>query len=155
MIGKEAIRCVIDSTENISGKVFTFSIQFLIILARVTVSIATLPDLTPATTELLWRVEVITVAIFSLEYILRIVVAEKPLKFIFSFYGLVDLAAILPFYIASGLDLRAVRVFRLLRLLLRLTVTMRARSRSEWTRGLSLFRLSFVWRAVPNITTVR
>ena len=34
----------------------------------------------------------------------------------FSFYGLVDLAAILPFYIASGLDLRAVRVFRLLRL---------------------------------------
>jgi len=36
---------------------------------------------------------------------------------VFSFYGLVDLAAIIPFYISSGLDLRAVRVFRLFRLI--------------------------------------
>ena len=35
----------------------------------------------------------------------------------FSFLGLIDLAAILPFYIASGLDLRSIRAFRLLRLL--------------------------------------
>src|SRR5690606_19969337 len=34
----------------------------------------------------------------------------------FSFFGIVDLLAILPFYLASGLDLRAIRIFRLLRL---------------------------------------
>ena len=48
---------------------------------------------------------------------MRIIAAIKKTKFIFSFYGIVDLLAILPFYISSGLDLRAVRVFRLLRLI--------------------------------------
>jgi voltage-gated potassium channel len=38
------------------------------------------------------------------------------LKFIFSFYGLVDLLAILPFYLSFGVDLRTLRAFRLLRL---------------------------------------
>lgn len=117
MIKKEEIRQVIDNTENTSGKVFTFSIQFLIIVSLVTFSIDTLPNVSPRTKELLRLIEVVTVVIFSLEYLLRLLVAEKIFRFVFSFYGLVDLAAILPFYIASGLDLRAVRIFRLLRLL--------------------------------------
>ena len=54
--------------------------------------------------------------IFTVEYILRLMVADKKLKFIFSFYGLIDLAAILPFYIATGIDLRLIRALRLLRL---------------------------------------
>ena len=117
MIKKANIRRIIDSTENTSGKLFTFSIQFLIIVSLVTFSIDTLPDLSPSTKEFLRLIEVITVVIFSLEYILRLVVAEKVFKFAFSFFGLIDLAAILPFYIATGLDLRAIRVFRLLRVL--------------------------------------
>lgn len=114
---KEIIRRFINNTDTTSGKIFTFSIQFLIIASLVTFSIDTLPDLSPRTKELLRQFEVITVVIFSFEYILRLIVAEKTFKFIFSFYGLIDLAAILPFYIASGIDLRAVRIFRLLRLL--------------------------------------
>lgn len=38
------------------------------------------------------------------------------MSYAFSFYGVVDLLAILPFYITTGLDLRSLRVFRLLRL---------------------------------------
>lgn len=117
MIKKEAIRQVIENTENTFGKVFTFSIQFLIIVSLITFSIDTLPNLSPRSKELLRLIEVITVAIFTVEYILRLIVAEKIFKFVFSFFGLIDLVAILPFYIASGIDLRAVRVFRLLRLL--------------------------------------
>lgn len=116
MIHKEAIRRVIDSTDHLSGKVFTFTIQFLIIVSLVTFSIDTLPDLSLNAKKYLRVIEVSTVAIFTIEYLLRILISERRIKFIFSFYGLVDLAAILPFYIASGLDLRAVRVFRLLRL---------------------------------------
>lgn len=117
MIKKEAIRQVIENTENTFGKVFTFSIQFLIIVSLITFSIDTLPNLSPRSKELLRLIEVIIVAIFTMEYILRLIVAEKIFKFVFSFFGLIDLVAILPFYIASGIDLRAVRVFRLLRLL--------------------------------------
>ena len=91
MIRKENIRRVIDSTENTSGKLFTFSIQFLIIVSLVTFSIGTLPDLSPSTKEFLRLIEVITVVIFSLEYVMRLVMAEKVFKFAFSFFGLIDL----------------------------------------------------------------
>ena len=137
MIKKEEIRQVIDSTETLPGRVFTFTIQFLIIVSLVTFSIDTLPDLAPATKAALRLIEVVTVIIFSLEYVLRLVVAEKALKFVFSFYGLVDLAAILPFYIASGLDLRAIRVFRLLRLLRILKLL-------KYNNAINRFRRAFV-----------
>ncbi len=56
------------------------------------------------------------VLIFTGEYLLRLIVADRKLKFIFSFYGLIDLFAILPFYISTGIDLRSIRIFRMLRL---------------------------------------
>ena len=49
--------------------------------------------------------EQVTVAVFTIEYVLRIIVADRRLSFIFSFFGLVDLVAILPFYVAPGVDL--------------------------------------------------
>lgn len=113
---KDTIRRIIDDTGHLSGKVFAFTIQTLIVVSLATFSFGTLPDLSSKTKEVLFVIEVITVTVFTLEYILRIIVAEEKKRFIFSFYGLIDLAAILPFYISSGLDLRAVRVFRLLRL---------------------------------------
>jgi hypothetical protein len=60
--------------------------------------------------------EIVVVAVFSLEYLLRIVAADKKLAFVFSFYGLVDLLAIAPFFL-TGLDLRYLRTLRLLRVL--------------------------------------
>jgi voltage-gated potassium channel len=54
--------------------------------------------------------------VFTLEYLLRIMVADHKLKFIFSFFGMIDLIAILPFYLTTGLDLRSIRAMRLLRL---------------------------------------
>lgn len=112
----DKIRNIIDDTDNIYGKAFAFTIQFLIITSLITFTIDTLPDLTNDTKNLLNIIEAVTVIIFTIEYILRIAVAENKAAFIFSFYGLIDLLAILPFYIYSGLDLRAVRIFRLLRL---------------------------------------
>lgn len=116
IISKEIIRKLIDDTENLPGKVFAYTIQLLIVTSLVTFTINTLPDLPQKTKEILSILEMLTVSIFTIEYILRIFVAEKKAGFIFSFYGLVDLVAILPFYISAGIDLRAVRIFRLLRL---------------------------------------
>ena len=116
MIHKETVRRLIDDTGHVSGKIFTFTIQSLIIVSLITFSIDTLPDLTSNVKSILYSIEIVTITIFTLEYALRIIVAEKKCHFIFSFYGLVDLVAILPFYISFGVDLRAVRVFRLLRL---------------------------------------
>ena len=116
MYSQETIKNNIDSTDNLFGKFFTYTVQFLIIVSLITFSIDTLPDLSEQVKNILHIIEVVTVGVFTLEYILRLVISERKLKFIFSFYGLVDLFAILPFYIASGLDLRSIRVFRLFRL---------------------------------------
>jgi voltage-gated potassium channel len=83
----------------------------------VTFSIETLPDLDESTLIFLKYSEVVVVAIFTLEYLCRVVVAENKLKFIFSFYGLIDLLAVIPFYLATSVDLRTLRLLRLLRLI--------------------------------------
>ncbi|UTW14291.1 ion transporter [Marinobacterium rhizophilum] len=58
----------------------------------------------------------LVVAAFTVEYFYRILCSTNKIKFIFSFYGLVDLIVILPFYLAFAVDLRAMRLVRLLRL---------------------------------------
>lgn len=111
------IKNTINGDDSPASKWFALIIQGLIVLSLVSFSIETLPNISPHLRQQLRCVEVFTIAVFSAEYLLRIWAAPARLRFIFSFYGLVDLAAILPFYIATGLDLRAIRAFRLLRLL--------------------------------------
>jgi len=113
---KATVNRLLNSQETRSALIVAYSIQGLILLSVLTFSIGTLPDLGQSEIRLLRWIEILTVLIFTGEYLLRVWVAERPLKFILSFSGLIDLVAILPFYIASGLDLRAMRALRLLRL---------------------------------------
>lgn len=99
-----------------AGRRFAWFIQGLIVLSMVTFTIETMPDLPPDVYRYFFAAEVLIVAIFTAEYLLRLASAPNKPRFVFSFFGLVDLAAILPFYLATGLDLRSVRILRLLRL---------------------------------------
>ena len=110
------IRRIIEQSDTPAGRAFDLTVQGLIVLSLVSFSLQTLPELSASTRRLLVGIEVGTVLLFSLEYLLRLAVAERKLRFVFSFYGLVDLLAVLPFYLALGFDLRAIRVVRLLRL---------------------------------------
>ena len=111
------LKQIVEDQDSRAGRLFDFFIQFLIILSLVTFSIDTLPDLSDDTKTLLNYIEYFTIGVFTIEYLLRLYVAHLKLAFIFSFYGLLDLMAILPFYIAAGVDLRSARAFRLLRLI--------------------------------------
>ncbi len=95
---------------------FEYIFQVLIILSLAAFAFETLPSLSPAFRKFLAGFEVFTVAVFTLEYFLRLFCCRPRLSYAFSFYGIVDLIAILPFYLATGLDLRSLRAFRLLRL---------------------------------------
>lgn len=112
-----SIEQLVNDPSTPQGRAFALTVQFLILVSLVSFTLDTLPNIGPTVKSALSIIEYITVAIFTLEYLLRIYVASSKPKFIFSFYGMVDLLAILPFYISSGVDLRAVRVFRFLRLL--------------------------------------
>lgn len=113
---KEKIEKLINSRETKWGLFFDYFIQALIILSLITFSIETLPDISVKTREIIDVIELICVIIFTIEYLIRIIIAKKKLKFIFSFFGIIDLCAILPFYLSTGLDLRTIRALRLLRL---------------------------------------
>jgi voltage-gated potassium channel len=110
------LKKIIEDSDTRAGRAFDLSIQALIVLSLVAFSVGTLPGLPESIRTALDVFEVCCILIFTVEYLARIAVADKKLSYIFSFFGLIDLLAILPFYLMTGLDLRAVRAFRLLRL---------------------------------------
>ena len=106
-------------SNNGMGLYFNFFIQFLIVLSIINFSILTLPNLSIKSLEIINGLEVFCVVVFTIEYLLRLYASEFRVKFFFSFFGLIDLIAILPFYLTLGMDLkslRAIRLFRILRL---------------------------------------
>ena len=107
---------IVEDSDTRLGRLFDIGIQILIVLSIVSFSLETLPTLDPAIRNALKYFEIFAVAVFTVEYILRIIVADRKLSFVFSFFGIVDLLAILPFYLSLGIDLRSIRAIRLLRL---------------------------------------
>ncbi|MBT7465737.1 MAG: ion transporter, partial [Bacteroidetes bacterium] len=102
------IKPIIEDRNTRAGRLFDWSIQILIVISLICFSVETLPDITPAWHQIMRIAEIVIVVIFTLEYILRLIVSDRKVRFIFSFYGLVDLAAIIPFYLSTGIDLRSI-----------------------------------------------
>ncbi|WP_452221896.1 ion transporter [Lacinutrix salivirga] len=113
---KSYIKSIVEINDNKASRFFSFFIQALILISVIAFSIETIPDLEPLTKSILQFIEIFSVVVFTLEYALRIYVADSKPKFIFSFFGIIDLLAILPFYLSFGLDLRFLRSLRFLRL---------------------------------------
>lgn len=111
-----SLRETITNIDSKNGRRFDIFIQVLIVLSLIAFSIETLPKLSKEAKQLLRYFEIFCVAVFSIEYLLRLVYAKKKLKYIFSFYGIIDLVAVLPFYLALGVDLRSVRILRVFRI---------------------------------------
>lgn len=133
---KQYIKSIVEINDNKLSRYFSFFIQVLILVSVVTFSIETIPDLKPQTRTILQAIELFSVIIFSLEYILRIYVADSKPKFVFSFFGIIDLLAILPFYLSFGVDLRSLRALRFLRLFRILKLVRYNRAMNHFTRAI-------------------
>ncbi|CED59951.1 Putative uncharacterized protein [Moritella viscosa] len=118
-----AMKNMIEKSDTKMGKGFDIFIQLIIVLSLISFSVETLPSLSENTKNILRVFEIVSVLIFTIEYILRLIFADDRFKFIFSFFGIIDLLAILPFYLSTGFDLRSLRTFRLLRLIRILKLT--------------------------------
>jgi serine phosphatase RsbU (regulator of sigma subunit) len=121
------------------GRAFDNLILALIVFSVASIGVESIPDLPAWATRALWMAEVVVVAVFTFEYLLRIIAARNKLAFIFSFQGVVDLLAIAPFYLV-GFDARWLRALRLLRLLrvLKLQTHILETAVEERTRELAL-----------------
>lgn len=106
---------------------FDYFIAGLIILNVVAIAVESLSSLNEGHLRILRVFEIVSLLIFTIEYLLRLYVADliyprdtkikSILKFVFSPLGLIDLFAIMPFYIPFIIpfDLRFIRLFRLFR----------------------------------------
>lgn len=133
---KEKIKSIVEINDNPTSRYFAFFIQALILVSIVTFSVETIPNLKPQTKTILYAIEVFSVSVFTIEYLLRIYVADSKPKFIFSFFGIIDFLAILPFYLSFGIDLRSLRALRFLRLFRILKLVRYNKAMNHFTRAI-------------------
>lgn len=129
---KERIFYLIDGGDrprSLWNRIIELSIITLITLSVLQIILESFQPINERYQEAFWIFEVIVVIVFTLEYLIRLWTADlvhpelspfrARLAFAFSGYGLIDLAAILPFYLPFLLafDLRFIRILRVVRLL--------------------------------------
>ena len=110
---------IIFEAETKAGKQFDIALLFTISLSVLIVMLESVPSLNIQYKELFYTVEWFFTILFTIEYLLRIITVKNPIKYIFSFYGIVDLLSILPtfigIYFTTSHSLRIIRILRLMR----------------------------------------
>lgn len=109
------------------GKLFDVVLLVLIVFSIILVMMESVSSINIKYHDQFYIAEWVITVFFSIEYILRTITIDKPRKYIFSFYGIVDLLSTIPSYIiyfvgGSNMFL-AVRALRLLRVFRILKIT--------------------------------
>jgi len=117
---------IIFEADTKAGQLFDIGLIISILLSVLAVMRESIPKIRETYGSELYLVEWLFTILFSIEYILRIISIGRPLKYMLSFFGIVDLLAILPTYfsilfpgthtLAVIRILRVLRVFRVLKL---------------------------------------
>ncbi len=114
---KQKLYDIIFETDTRAGKFFDIS---LIVLIMISVAIVILESV-EIINNLLYQwfnvAEWIITILFTIEFLIRTIVVKKKLRYLFSFYGIIDLLAILPnYFIFLGSNFLIFRALRLLRI---------------------------------------
>ncbi|RCU50018.1 MULTISPECIES: ion transporter [Corallincola] len=117
---------IIFGTQTRAGRYYDISLIIAILLSVVVVVIDSVEGFNSEFESVLWSLEWGFTLLFTAEYLLRLWISPKPLAYARSFFGVVDLLAVLPSYLAllvAGAQylllirlLRVLRIFRVLKL---------------------------------------
>jgi len=117
---------IIYHSDTPAGKWFDITLIVFIILSVLTIILDSVMELHLAYGDLFYVVEWFFTIVFTLEYILRLISIKSPIRYMFSFFGIVDILSIIPTYLSLfyvGTQqllviriLRILRVFRILKL---------------------------------------
>ena len=114
---KRRLYVIIFESDTPGGKAFDVSLLVAIGLSVVIVMLESVKSIQGEHATLLRNLEWIFTGLFTLEYIARLLCVRRAWQYAFSFYGVVDLVAILPSYINLFTTTNYVMVVRVLRLL--------------------------------------
>ncbi len=116
---RKKINIIIFGSDTFFGKMFDIALIWCILLSVGVVMMDSVAELSNRFGRAFILAEWCFTALFTIEYLLRIATVEKPLKYATSFFGIVDLLAIIPTYAGllfpSGKYLIVIRVLRVLR----------------------------------------
>jgi voltage-gated potassium channel len=117
---------IIFEADTRAGRLFDLALIWLILLSVATVILESVRHVREQYGQLLYALEWLFTLLFTLEYLLRLLGVRRPLRYATSFFGVVDLLAIIPTYLSILVPgsqyllviriLRLLRVFRLLKL---------------------------------------
>ena len=114
---------VIYESNTAAGKLFDIALLILIVASIVVVMLDSISNYNQQYGNFFDELEWAFTVLFTIEYILRLISIKKPVRYVFSFLGLVDLLAIIPSYLSiffpganSLLVLRALRLLRIFRI---------------------------------------
>jgi voltage-gated potassium channel len=110
---------IIFQTDTRAGQLFDVVLLAAILVSVVVVCLETVPTITTSQLRVLLVIEWFLTGLFTIEYVMRLIVVREPKRFAFSFMGLIDLLSLIPTYLALVLGqtqaLHFLRVLRLLR----------------------------------------
>ncbi len=119
---KEKLFVIIFEADTRAGQLFDKTLIYLILLSLVVVVIDSVESISSKFHSGLTALEWLFTIIFSLEYIARVYCAQNRMQYIKSFYGIIDLIAVLPTYLAmlfpelhALIDVRVLRLIRIFR----------------------------------------
>jgi len=116
---RKKLHDIIFGTTSRSGKNFDIILLFMILLSVLIIMLESVPEWNAVYGKELYYLEWGFTILFTIEYIVRIIISPKPFRYIFSVWGLIDLISILPTYltplISGYASIRVIRAFRLLR----------------------------------------
>ncbi|WP_434772045.1 ion transporter [Pseudomonas entomophila] len=117
---RERLYIVVFQNDNTAGRRFDKALLLLILASLVTVILDSIDSVHRNYAHVLAGIEWGFTTVFLLEYLTRLYCSPKPLRYAFSFYGLVDLLAIVPgiiaLYYSDAQYLLIIRVIRMLRI---------------------------------------
>jgi len=117
---------IIFEADTRAGRAFDVALLVTIVLSVLVVVLESVRSLRNAYGPIFLALDWLITVLFTVEYVLRLLCVSRPLRFATSFYGLVDLIAVLPTYLGLLVPnshyllvvraLRLLRVFRILKL---------------------------------------
>jgi voltage-gated potassium channel len=117
--GRRRLHEIIFESDTPAGRAFDLVLLWAVILSVLVVMIESIDGIRHEHGAILRAVEWVFTGLFSLEYMLRLLAVRRPLRYATSFFGVVDLLAILPTFVSllvpGAQALLVVRIARLLR----------------------------------------
>jgi voltage-gated potassium channel len=120
---RERAHEIVFEADTPAGKAFDVALLVVILISIAVVMLESVPSIRDQYLAPLQFAESVITLLFTVEYVVRLACVRRPLRYAFSFFGIVDFLAVAPMYLAAigmgtsyGMVIRSLRLLRVFRI---------------------------------------